>query len=92
MVAHLHGTCYGAGIEVPAFAGQLIAAPGTRLVLPELRMGLIPGAGGTASIPRRIGRQRAAWLALTGHALDSTTALEWGLIDEIESPSQSRSV
>jgi len=81
---HLHGRCYGAGIEVPSFARRVIAAPGTRLVLPELRMGLIPGAGGTAGISRRIGRQRTAWLALTGHALDAATALEWGLVDEIE--------
>lgn len=84
VIAHLHGTCYGAGVEVPAFAGRVTATPDTRFVLPELRLGLIPGAGGTASIPRRIGRQRTAWLALTGHALDSATALQWGLVDEIE--------
>jgi hypothetical protein len=83
VIVHLHGTCFGAGVEVPAFAGRVTATRDTRLVLPELRMGLIPGAGGTASIPRRIGRQRTAWLALTGHRLDSSTALRWGLVDEI---------
>ena len=46
-------------------------------------MGLIPGAGGTVSIPRRVGRQRTAWLALTGASLDTETAREWGLVDEI---------
>lgn len=86
VIVHLHGTCYGAGVEVPAFAGRVTATRDTRLVLPELRMGLIPGAGGTASIPRRIGRQRTAWLALTAHPLDSSTALRWGLVDGIEDP------
>jgi enoyl-CoA hydratase/carnithine racemase len=46
-------------------------------------MGLIPGAGGTVSIPRRIRRWRAAWLALSGETLDATTALEMGLVDDI---------
>jgi enoyl-CoA hydratase/carnithine racemase len=46
-------------------------------------MGLVPGAGGTASIPRRIGRQRTAYLALTGERIDAHTAHAWGLVDEI---------
>jgi enoyl-CoA hydratase/carnithine racemase len=46
-------------------------------------MGLVPGAGGTASLPRRIGRQRTAFLALSGEALAVETALQWGLVDEI---------
>ena len=55
---HLHGACVGAGIELAAYAGRVVAAPGTRCWLPEVAMGLIPGAGGTVSIPRRIGRRR----------------------------------
>jgi enoyl-CoA hydratase/carnithine racemase len=46
-------------------------------------MGLVPGAGGTVSLPRRIGRQRTAWLALSGVRLDAATAHQWGLVDEI---------
>jgi enoyl-CoA hydratase/carnithine racemase len=46
-------------------------------------LGLIPGAGGTVSLPRRIGRHRTAALALTGRTIDAATALEWGLVDEI---------
>ena len=49
----------------------------------KIGMGLIPGAGGTVSLPRRIGRQRTAWLALTGQRLDAPTALAWNLIDEV---------
>lgn len=80
---HLHGSCMGAGIEVPALARHVTAAPGTVIALPELGLGLVPGAGGTASIPRRIGRQRTAALALSGARIDATTALSWGLVDEI---------
>jgi enoyl-CoA hydratase/carnithine racemase len=80
---YLHGACMGAGIEVPAFGGVLIAHPNARIALPELALGLIPGAGGTVSLPRRIGRQRTAYLALSGTILDATTALEWGLVDEV---------
>ncbi len=79
----VQGACHGAGVELPAFAGRVVADPDTTFRLPEVAMGLIPGAGGTVSLPRRIGRQRTAWLALTGAALDAPTALDWGLIDEV---------
>ncbi len=85
VTARLHGSCIGAGIEVPAFARQVIAEPGTTFRLAELAMGLVPGAGGTASIRLRIGRHRTAWLALTGASIAAPTALDWGLIDAIES-------
>lgn len=77
----LHGACIGAGVEVPAFAGRVEARPDAWFQLPELRMGLVPGAGGTASLPRRIGRWRTAWLVLSGRPLDLGTALGWGLVD-----------
>jgi enoyl-CoA hydratase/carnithine racemase len=80
---YLHGACVGAGVELPAFAGRVVADPETAFTLPEVKMGLIPGAGGTASIPLRVGRQRTAWLALTGRAIDTTVALQWGLVDEV---------
>lgn len=80
----VHGACIGAGVELPAFAGRISAAPGTFFALPEVAMGLVPGAGGTASITRRIGRWRTAYLALSGVSLDVATALDWGLIDAIE--------
>lgn len=79
----LHGASMGAGIEVPALASHVVAAPGTVLSLPELGLGLVPGAGGTASIPRRIGRHRTAAMALSGARVDAATALGWGLVDEI---------
>tara|TARA_B110000503_G_scaffold141500_1_gene235272 strand:+ start:5139 stop:6035 length:897 start_codon:yes stop_codon:yes gene_type:complete len=80
---HLHSACVGSGIELPAFAGTVTADKKTYFQLPELQFGLIPGAGGCVSLPRRIGRQRTCWLALSGKKITSATALSWGLIDEI---------
>jgi enoyl-CoA hydratase/carnithine racemase len=83
VTAWLHGACIGAGIEISAFAGRVVAHDDVRIQLPEVAMGLIPGAGGTVSIPRRIGRHRTAYLALSGAPLDAPTALAWGLVDEV---------
>jgi enoyl-CoA hydratase/carnithine racemase len=79
----VHGACVGAGIELPAFAGRVVADPGTTFRLPEVGMGLIPGAGGTVSIPRRVGRWRTMYLALSGTLLAAETALSWGLVDDV---------
>jgi enoyl-CoA hydratase/carnithine racemase len=81
--AWVHGACVGAGTELTAFAGRVIARPGTTFQLPEIGMGLIPGAGGTVGIPRRIGRWRTLHLALSGSRLDVATAARWGLVDEV---------
>lgn len=78
-----HGACVGAGTEMLAYAGRVVASPDAFFQLPEVRMGLVPGAGGSVSVTRRIGRHRAAWLMLTGDRLLPETALAWGLIDEI---------
>jgi enoyl-CoA hydratase/carnithine racemase len=83
VVCFVHGACMGAGVELPAFAAHVIAAPDAYFQLPEVAMGLVPGAGGTASIPRRIGRQRTAALALSGRRIDAEAALRIGLVDEI---------
>lgn len=79
----VHGACIGAGIELPGFAARIVAAPDSRFALPEVSMGLIPGAGGCVSLPRRIGRQRFNLLALTGQTIDAEQALAWGLVDNI---------
>ena len=84
LTARVHGACVGAGIEVSAAASRLVARPGAHFRLPEVSMGLIPGAGGTASIPRRIGRHRACFMAITGDDIDLETALAWGLVDAVD--------
>jgi hypothetical protein len=78
---HMHGACIGSGLEVAAAAHRRIAAPGSWFQLPELTMGLIPGAGGSVSVARAIGRHRTAWLLLTGARLRAAQAAAWGLIE-----------
>jgi len=80
---HVHSACIGAGIELPAFARRITASPNAFFQLPELQFGLIPGAGGTVSLPRRIGRQRTAWLVLSGRKISARQALAWDLVDAI---------
>jgi enoyl-CoA hydratase/carnithine racemase len=81
--AEIHGACIGAGIELPAFAARVVAAEDTVATLPELGMGLVPGAGGSVSVTRRIGRERTAWWVLSGSQIDAETGRAWGLFDEI---------
>jgi len=83
LTVHTHGACVGAGIELAAFAARVHAAHDAFYQLPEVSMGLVPGAGGTVSVTRRIGRQRTAWMALTGTRIDAPTAMRWGLVDSI---------
>jgi enoyl-CoA hydratase/carnithine racemase len=84
VTAKVHRACVGAGVEMPVAAGRVIAAPNAWFRLPEVGMGLIPGAGGTATIPRRIGRRRACYMAISGLDIDAATALDWGLVDAVE--------
>jgi hypothetical protein len=81
--AEVHGQVLGSGLEMAAYCGWVRAHPDAVFGLPELGLGLIPGAGGTVSITRRIGRWRTAYLVLSGRRIDAATALRWGLIDEI---------
>lgn len=84
--ARVHGACIGSGIEIPAAAARLVVVGDAYFQLPEIRMGLIPGAGGTVTIARRIGHHRACYLALSAMRLRAPTALAWGLVDCIETP------
>jgi enoyl-CoA hydratase/carnithine racemase len=81
--AQVHGRVLGSGLEMAAFCGRIEAAPDTVFGLPELSLGLIPGAGGTVSVTRRIGRWRTAYLVFSGRTVDTDTALAWGLVDAV---------
>ncbi|BBY74182.1 enoyl-CoA hydratase [Mycolicibacterium parafortuitum] len=81
--AQIHGQVQGSGLEMAAFCGTVSCHPDAVLGLPELALGLIPGAGGTVSITRRIGRWRTAYLVLSGRSIDAATALRWRLVDEL---------
>ena len=84
LTVRLHGACIGSGIELAAFAATVEAHGAVSVGLPEVAMGLIPGAGGTVSLPRRIGRHRTCRLALSGTRLDGPTARDWGLVDSFD--------
>jgi enoyl-CoA hydratase/carnithine racemase len=71
----------GSGLEMAAFCGWVEAHEDSLFGLPELSLGLIPGAGGTVSVTRRIGRWRTAYLVLSGRTVGTDTALDWGLVD-----------
>lgn len=80
---HVQGGCVGAGLEMAAWANRFTAAPDAWFQLPELAMGVLPGAGGCVSLTRRIGRRRTALLILSGKRITARTALGWGLVDGI---------
>ena len=82
VVARLHGAVIGAGLELAASCDLRVAAEGTRFAMPEVKLG-IPSVVEAALLPRLIGAGRAAWLVLTGEAIDARTALEWGLVEEL---------
>jgi enoyl-CoA hydratase/carnithine racemase len=81
--AEVHGQVLGSGLEMACYCGWVSCHPDATIGLPELALGLIPGAGGTVSITRRIGRWRTAYLVLSGRTVDAATALTWGLVDEV---------
>lgn len=82
--ARVHGACVGSGIEFPAFAGRLVASRCSWFQLPEIGMGLIPGAGGCVSLSRRMGRQRLAAFALAGSRIKAEQALAWKIVDALD--------
>ena len=83
VTAAMHGTPLGGGLELTLACHFRIAAPGTRLGLPEIKLGLIPGAGGTQRLPRLVGMDRAIAMILSGEPVPAQQALADGLIDEI---------
>ncbi len=82
-VAALHGFCFGAGIELPLYCDLRLAAPDTRIALPEVTLGYIPSAGGTQLMPRVGVAGAAAGLILGGEPIDAERALAWGIVHRI---------
>jgi 3-hydroxyacyl-CoA dehydrogenase len=83
IVAAIHGFALGGGLELALACHYRCALPGTQLGLPEVKLGLLPGAGGTQRLPRLIGVERALDVIVAGDPLTPEQALELGLIDEI---------
>ena len=85
VVAAIHGGCLGAGLEIALACHYRVAASdkSTKLALPEVRLGLLPGGGGTQRLPRLIGIQKALDMMLTGKNIYAVPALKMGLVDKI---------
>src|SRR5690606_16018849 len=85
VVAALHGAALGGGLEIALAAHYRIALPGARLGLPEVNLGLLPGAGGTQRAPRLAGAAAALDLMLSGRHASAEEALSLGLVDRLDS-------
>lgn len=83
LIASLHGTALGGGLEVALGCHYRVALAGTRVGLPEVKLGLLPGAGGTQRLPRLVGVENALEIITSGRFVDADEALEIGIIDAI---------
>ncbi len=83
VIAALHGTALGGGFELALTAHYRIAVPSAKCGLPEIKLGLIPGAGGTQRLPRLIGVEKALDVMLSGTPFGAREAKEWGVVDEL---------
>jgi enoyl-CoA hydratase len=82
-IAALDGLAYGGGLELAVCCDLLVAAADVRLALPEIKLGVLPGTGGTVRVARRIGEGRAKELMFLGEPIDAPTALAWGLVNRV---------
>src|SRR5688500_18822116 len=83
VVAAIHGYCLGGGLELAMACDIRIAADDAQLGQPEIKLGLIPGGGGTQRLPRLIGHGRALLLNLTGDPISAAQAYQWGLVERV---------
>jgi enoyl-CoA hydratase/carnithine racemase len=82
-VAAIQGFCLGGGLELAMCCDVRVCADDAQLGQPEIKLGLIPGGGGTQRLPRLVGSGRAMLLNLTGDFIDAATAYEWGLVERV---------
>jgi len=83
VVAAMHGTVMGGGLEIALACHYRVASPGTRFALPEVTLGIIPGAGGTQRLPRLIGVERTLDMVLSAKPVDTETAQRYGFLDRV---------
>jgi enoyl-CoA hydratase len=81
VVAAIHGYCLGGGLELALACDLRIAQRDAQLGFPEVKLGLLPGGGGTQRAPRLIGPGRAAWLVMSGERIPAEQAERWGLVE-----------
>jgi len=83
VVAAVHGTALGGGLEVTLACHYRVGVPAARFGLPEVKLGILPGAGGTQRLPRVVGVEKALQMIVSGDPIGAAEALQHGLIDEI---------
>jgi 3-hydroxyacyl-CoA dehydrogenase len=83
VVAAIHGTAFGGGLEVALASHYRVAVPSAKLGVPEVKLGLLPGAGGTQRLPRVAGVKKALEMAATGNPIGAREAYEIGLVDRL---------
>ena len=82
-VAAIQGFCLGGGLELAMCCDLRVSSDDAQLGQPEIKLGLIPGGGGTQRLPRLVGTGRAMLLNVTGDFIDAATAYEWGLVEKV---------
>lgn len=82
-VAIVNGYAFGGGLELALACTFRLATPNARMGLPEIKLGLIPGYGGTQRLPRLVGQGRALQMIMTGQTIAAARALEWGLVNGV---------
>src|SRR5699024_2659408 len=83
VIAAIHGTALGGGLEVALGCDYRVAAASARVGLPEVKLGILPGAGGTQRLPRLIGAQAALEMIVGGNHVPAAKAKQVGIVDEI---------
>jgi enoyl-CoA hydratase len=82
-IAAIHGLAFGGGLELASACDLIVVDEDARLALPEIKLGVFPGSGGSVRISRRIGEARAKEMMFLGEPIDAATALSWGLINRV---------
>lgn len=90
VIAAIHGTALGGGLELALACHYRVAVPSAKVGLPEVKLGLLPGAGGTQRLPRLVGVEKALEMITGGEPIDATAALGLGCIDAVVSESDLR--
>ena len=87
-IAAINGPAAGGGLELALACDLRIASTESRMALPEVTLGILPGAGGTQRLPRLVGPARAKEMMLFGSFVDATKAMEWGIVNELADPNE----
>jgi len=88
-IAAVTSLAYGGGLELAVCCDLIVVDEGTRLCLPEIKLGVFPGSGGTVRVTRRIGEGRAKEMMFFGEPIDTQTALAWGLVNRVVAKGES---